>query len=50
MDFKIIKELKRIEANKKCSVLTCVHYAGGFCVGCESDDECDFTEVTVMQD
>jgi hypothetical protein len=50
MDFKIIRELKKVENNKKCGILTCVHYAGGFCVGCENEEECEFTEMTITQD
>ena len=50
MDFKIVRELQRIEINKKCGILTCVHYAGGFCVGCDSDDECEFSENALMQE
>ena len=49
MDFKVIRELQRIESEKKCNSLTCVHYVGGLCVGCETD-ECDFTEPYFTQD
>lgn len=50
MDFKIIRELLWIDENEKCNVLTCVHYAGGFCVGCDSDNECEFLERSFTQD
>lgn len=50
MDFKIIKEFKVIENNKKCGALTCIHYAGGYCVGCEDEKECQFTEEAVTQE
>jgi hypothetical protein len=50
MDFKIVRELKRIESSKKCGLLTCVHYAGGYCVGCDTDSECEFSEKTCSQD
>jgi len=50
MDFKIVRELQIIENNKKCGILTCAHYAGGFCVGCENDDECEFFESPMIQE
>lgn len=50
MDFKIIRELKKTDTNKKCGAVTCVHYAGGFCVGCDNEEECEFAEKTGMQD
>lgn len=50
MDLKIIRELKRSDDNKRCNALTCVHYAGGFCIGCDKDGECDFIERAFTQD
>lgn len=50
MTHKIVKELKKIECNKRCGLLTCVHYAGGYCVGCENEGECEFIEKSSTQD
>lgn len=50
MVFKIVRELEKIEDTKKCDVVTCIHCIGGYCVGCESEDECEFEEKVFMQD
>ena len=50
MTFKVVKELQKIDATKKCGLLTCAHYAGGYCVGCENDNECEFIEKSYTQD
>lgn len=49
MDIRTISKLK-MAADKRCNVLTCIHYAGGFCTGCEKEDECEFSEKTSVQD
>lgn len=33
---------------RKCNVITCVHYAGGFCQ--ESENECEFIEKAGVQE
>jgi hypothetical protein len=50
MDLKIVRELKIKDNEKKCGIITCVHYAGGFCVGCDNEHECEFTERVCTQD
>ena len=43
-------DTRRFEEDKRCGILTCGHYAGGLCVGCENADECEFVEEACTQD
>lgn len=50
MDLNIVMDSKLADCCRKCNVLTCVHYAGGFCVCCEKEGECEFVEKSSYQD